>query len=75
MPWDTFGHIEFHLRHRSGFFGDNEFVYGPPPVLDVKMDDVEEPPAPKEEVFVDDDIPGKETLDDTDNYLGYLVKG
>jgi hypothetical protein len=33
----------------------------------------EEPPKPERELFLDKEISGKETRDDTDDFVGYLA--
>jgi hypothetical protein len=71
--WDNLSLIELDPMRCSGFLGDDEFVYGPLPTADVKVEAAEVPPAPKREIFCGEDISGKETWDDIDEYLGYLT--
>lgn len=71
--WDTYDHIEFDPRHRSRFLSDDKLVYGPPPASEVKMEDTDKPPTPEDGVFNGGDIPGQETRDNTDDYIGYLA--
>jgi hypothetical protein len=58
---------------RSGFLGDDEFIYGPLPTLDVKVEVAEVPPIPERVIFCGEDISSKETQDDIEEYLGYLT--
>jgi hypothetical protein len=56
--------VEYGPRRWSGFLGDEEYVYGPPPQLrrapsDMNLEDAA-PPEAEEQLVSGDDIPGKE---------------
>jgi hypothetical protein len=69
--WGHFSLIEFDPRRLSGFLGDDQYVYSPPPLAGVNIEAAGELLEPERKIFYGEEISGKEPRDDTNDYQGY----